>query len=158
MRKSAIKLFVLVPMCIVGGSWAVAQQRTVVKPLDGYVCMGLKTDKEFGDDWAPGSVPPKPGQPGFSGFPVFQSPTEGSKVLGYQVSTVFVAWPEDEVDGFIKIVRMNKEKAWIRKDILVPFGMVVGKDGRMVKQKRTCTPVEMSDGTIATQIHGAILE
>jgi hypothetical protein len=71
---------------------------------------------------------------------------------------VFVAWPENEVDGFIKIVRMNKAKAWIRKDVLVPFGMVVGKDGRMVKQKRTCTPVEMSDGTIATQIHGAYLE
>ena len=29
------------------------QALTVVKPLEGYACMGLKSDKEF-NDWVPG--------------------------------------------------------------------------------------------------------
>jgi len=36
-----------------------------------------------------GSGPPKPGQPGFSGFPVFQLPRTGSKVLGYKLQGWF---------------------------------------------------------------------
>lgn len=153
MRRFGIKCLAFVVVWSVGGGWAVAQEKVVAKPLDGYVCMGLKTDKEI-SDWVPGSVAPKPGDPGFAGFPVFQSPTEESKQLGYQYSPAFVAWPEDEAGGFVRIIRINKEKAWIKKDALVAFGLVVGRDGHMVKLKRTCKPLISSWG-VSPQMGGS---
>lgn len=149
-----MRLCVALAVSICCLQYAAAEYPTAVKPLAGYVCMGLKTDKEY-NDWVPGSMPPKPGQRGFADFPVFQIGTEHSRQLGYQSSPVLVAWPEDEVDGFVRIIRINGERAWIHKDVLVPFGTALAKNGQVVKLKRTCMPLVMSNGSIGLHFGGS---
>lgn len=148
------KVLMVFAMSIGGLQYAVADYSTSGKPLPGYVCMGLKTDKEF-NDWVPGSMPPKPGQPGYGGFPVFEIGTEHSKRLGFQESTAIVAWPLDEMNGFVRIIRNNGEKAWIHKDALVPFGTVIARNGHVVRLKRTCTPVVLSKDKIGYNFGGS---
>jgi hypothetical protein len=122
---------------------------TAVKPLEGYVCMGLKSDKEF-NDWVPGSMGPKPGGP--EDPPVFQAPTEGSRLLGYNSSPVIVKWPVNEVGGFVEMLRLGGEKGWIKGDLLVPYGTVVRKDGTVIKKDKKCIPSLMSNGRIGFDI------
>ena len=122
------------------------QALTVVKPLEGYACMGLKSDKEF-NDWVPGSLPPKPGSD--VDPPVFTAPTEASKRIGFVSSPVIVAWPLNEVDGFVETLWGEKGlRGWIKGDLLVSFGTVVRKDGSVIKKVRTCKPSVMSNGLI----------
>jgi hypothetical protein len=125
---------------------------TAVRPLDGYVCMGLKSDKEF-NDWVPGSMPPKPGGP--DDPPVFQAPSEESRLLGYNLSPVIVKWPMNEVAGFVQVLRLNGEKGWIKGDLLVPYGTVVRKDGTVIKKDKHCIPSMMSNGRIGFNLGGS---
>jgi len=139
-RILGLAAVVLMGLSLVG-SYAVE----AMKPLDGYACMGLKSDKEF-NDWVPGSVAPPPGGP--DSPPVFAEPTEGSRRLGYNYSPVIVKWPLNEVNGYVEIVRISGERGWIKKDVLVTYGTVVRKDGTTIKTNRHCTPIIKTDGKI----------
>jgi len=54
--------------------------------------------------------------------PVFAGPTEGSKKLGTTGSIVYVEWPLNEVNGFVRMLRPNGEHAWIHQNALKPLG------------------------------------
>lgn len=140
-RSIQIGLVSVVLCCT--GVFAIADDER--KPLEGYSCMGLKADKEV-NDWVPGSLPKPLGGP--DSPPVFSAPTEKSKRLGYNYSPVIVKWPEVEANGFVQIIRLTGEKGWIKKDVLVPYGMVLRKDGSTILTKRRCVPVSTSTGKI----------
>ncbi len=134
--------FISVVLCC---TWVSAKADDERKPLEGYSCMGLKADKEV-NDWVPGSLPNPLGGP--DSPPVFSAPTEESKRLGYNYSPVIVKSPEVEVNGFVQIIRLTGEKGWIKKDVLVPYGMVLRKDGSTIMTKRRCVPTATSTGKI----------
>ena len=130
---------------VMGLSLVDASAIEAMKPLDGYVCMGLKSDKEF-NDWVPGSLPAPPGGP--DSPPVFAAPTEGSRRLGYNYSPVIVKRPLNEVNGYVEIVRLSGERGWIKRDVLAPYGTVMRTDGSIVKTDRQCAPIIKANGKI----------
>lgn len=112
---------------------------TVMKPLDGYICMSLKVSQKY-NDWVPGSLPKAPGGP--DNPPVYKEPKKGAERLGYQGNIVIVAWPLVKEQGFIRILWGQRGiEGWIEENLVVPYHSVA-------KPTATCTPTVMSDGSV----------
>ena len=103
------------------------------RPIDGYNCMSINykalnvTDEEA-----------------FNGTglqPVFAGPTETSRKLGTTGGTVYVEWPLNKVNGFVRILRPNGEHAWIAEIALKPFQ---NADASSI----TCTLYQNANGRI----------
>jgi hypothetical protein len=83
------------------------------KAIHGYNCMSVDykalnaTEEEI---WNGTASPP-----------VFAGPTEGSKKLGVSAGIVYVAWPLEKLNGFVRVLRPNGDKAWISEIALKPY-------------------------------------
>lgn len=127
-----ISKVIVISTCTILCSSTSAFALTAVKALEGYKCLRVHIPEEKRFD--PSALPP-----------VFEAPTEASKLIGHNGTAAFVKWPLNEVDGFVEIIWGQKGvRGWIRKSILRPW-----------RTKRTphgpaseCVPSIMSDGTI----------
>jgi len=84
------------------------------KVLEGYNCMSV--------NYKALNVTEEEAYNGTGLQPVFVSPTEGSKKLGTTGGMVYVDWPLNKVNGFVRMLRPNGEHAWIHEIALKPFG------------------------------------
>ncbi len=103
------------------------------RSIDGYNCMSINykalnvTDEEV-----------------FKGTglqPVFAGPTETSRKLGTTGNIVYVDWPLNKANGFVRILRPNGEHAWIAEIALKPFQ---NADASSI----TCTLYQKANGPI----------
>ena len=85
----------------------------VDKPIDGYNCMSV--------NYKALHVPDEEAFNGTGLQSVFAGPTEASRKLGTTGGTVYVEWPLNKVNGFVRILRPNGEHAWISEIALKPF-------------------------------------
>jgi hypothetical protein len=86
----------------------------VDKVIDGYNCMLV--------DYKALNVTDEEAFNGTGLQPVYAGPTEESKKLGTTGSMVYVEWPLNKVNGFVRMLRPDGEHAWIHEIALKPFG------------------------------------
>ena len=90
-------------------------------PLSGYQCYHLDAEalKLTPDDLWIGK-----------GFPsVFKGPSEDSGKLGVASGLVYVAWPLQRENGFVRILRFGGELGWISEGVIRPLYREPGSKG-----------------------------
>jgi hypothetical protein len=110
MRKSRFGAMVLFSMICHG---AHAERLAPGSLLSGYQCYNLNTDvlKLTPDDlWAGKGLPP-----------VFKRPSEDSGNLGAASGPVYVAWPLQKENGFVRTLRFGGELGWISEAVIRPL-------------------------------------
>jgi hypothetical protein len=110
-----------------------AEAYVVGKPIDGFQCMSLTLSPEQQFN---GPMPS-----------VFAAPTEESKKLGTTGGIVYVAWPLNNVNGFVEMMRYNGEKAWISAKVLKPYEYPVGLPGSCILSQRPNGTIEFKSQT-----------
>ena len=122
----------LVVTCTISAPFS-AHGLTAVKPLAGYKCMSLNLEvlNATQEELRSGAGLP----------PVYAGPSDKSARLGTNAYVVIVASPVKEVNGFVEILRLNGQQAWISEKVLKPYVNANGSAG-------TCVPSKMSDGGI----------
>ena len=64
------------------------------------------------------------------GFPpVFKEPSQGADQLGVASGVVYVAWPLEKENGFLRVLRMGGESGWISADAVKPLYRDPGSKG-----------------------------
>jgi hypothetical protein len=61
--------------------------------------------------------------------PVFKEPSETSDRLGVASGIVYVAWPLQRQNGFVKIARIGGKLGWISADLVRPLYREPGSSG-----------------------------
>jgi hypothetical protein len=118
MRKSCLGAVVLFSMICHGVH---AERLEPGSPLSGYQCYIINAEalKLTPDDlWAGRGLPP-----------VFKGPSEDSGKLGVAAFPVYVAWPLQREDGFVRILRFGGELGWISEGAIRPLYREPGSKG-----------------------------
>ncbi|HWY81029.1 MAG TPA: hypothetical protein VNY10_03655 [Roseiarcus sp.] len=100
---------------------AQAQSLAPGQSLVGYQCYHIDAQalKLTSDDaWSGKGFPP-----------VFTEPSEASDRLGVASGIVYVAWPLQQENGFVKTVRIGGELGWISADVVRPLYREPGSKG-----------------------------
>ncbi len=90
-------------------------------PLSGYQCYSIDAQKlgmTREDAWLGRGLPP-----------VFDAPSPDAKQIGVSPSIVYVAWPLEYVNGFVRIVRGTGRLGWISEDVIRPLYRTPGSAG-----------------------------
>ncbi len=116
---------------------ALAERLTPGAPLSGFQCyhtdpQKLHLTKE--DVWAGRGSPP-----------VFDAPSSDARKLGVDPAIVYVAWPLRRENGFVEVLRINGQLAWISEDVIRPLY-------REPWSRGGCTLSWSNDGTIRTHL------
>jgi hypothetical protein len=119
MRKRLTGAAMLAALCF--SATAIGGPITSSDGLSGYQCYNIDV-KKLGmtpeDAWSGKGFPP-----------VFQDPSADSKKLGNLTGLVYVAWPLEVENGFVRIVRANGQGAWIARDVIRPLYKEPGSTG-----------------------------
>jgi len=119
MRIMFISVSILAALCVSAN--AITGSIPSSEDLSGYQCYNIDV-KKLGltreDAWSG------------RGFPsIFQEASADSKKLGNLTGLVYVAWPLDVQNGFVRIVRANGQVAWIARDVIRPLYKEPGSTG-----------------------------
>jgi hypothetical protein len=103
------------------GNCAHAERLQPGSPLSGYQCYhidaeALKLTPE--DAWDGKGFPP-----------VFKGPSEESGKLGVASGVVYVAWPLQQQNGFVQILRFGGDVGWISGSVIRPLYREPGSKG-----------------------------
>ena len=124
-------LLAVLPLCAIGV--ARAQPIHAVSPLPGYVCMSLNV--------APGQML-DPAQ----GVPLRVSPAASAAVAGRAASVLVVQASAPSRNGFLEVMRPNRQTAWIEAAYTRPWSNPYAPSAH-------CVPSLMSNGSIGTASH-----
>jgi hypothetical protein len=118
-----MKTFVTFLAAMVGlvGGEAHSERLAPGSSLSGFQCyyidaQALKLTPE--EAWADKGFPP-----------VFRAASQNSDRLGVASGVVYIAWPLQEQNGFLRILRFGGEIAWIRSDVIRPLYRTPGSKG-----------------------------
>jgi hypothetical protein len=103
------------------GSSAHAEQLEPGSPLFGYQCYSLN---EVALKLTPESAWEGKGFP-----PVFEGPSSESKRLGSAAGLIYVDWPLRKENGFVRILRLEGQIAWISESVIRPLYRDPGSKG-----------------------------
>ena len=114
------KLALALALAFIGSS-AHAEMLQPGSPLSGYECYSidervLKLTPE--DAWAGKGFPP-----------VFKGPSEESGKLGGAGGVVYVAWPLQKQNGFVRILQAGGQIGWISESVIRPLYRDPGSKG-----------------------------
>jgi hypothetical protein len=90
-------------------------------PLSGYECYSLN---EIALKLTPTEAWEGKGFP-----PVFEGPSAESKQLGSAVGLIYVDWPLQKDNGFVRILRFEGQSAWISASVIRPLYRDPGSKG-----------------------------
>jgi hypothetical protein len=103
------------------GSWAHAERLQPGSPLSGFQCYSIN-EKVL-------KLTPEEAWEGKGFPPVFKGPSEDSGKLGIASGLVYVAWPLRQENGFVQILRLEGQIAWISESVLRPLYRDPGSKG-----------------------------
>jgi hypothetical protein len=118
MRKISLGATVLFSMMCHG---AHAERLEPGSPLSGYQCYHLDAEalKLTPDDiWSGKGFPP-----------VFKGPSEDSGKLGEAAGIVYVAWPLQKENGFVRTMQFGGQLGWISESVIRPLYRDPGSKG-----------------------------
>jgi hypothetical protein len=119
MRKRFTIAAILAAHCLSAN--AIAGSIPPSEDLSGYQCYNIDV-KKLGltreGAWSGRGFPP-----------IFQEASADSKKLGNLTGLVYVAWPLEVQNGFVRIVRANGQLAWIARDVIRPLYKEPGSTG-----------------------------
>ena len=100
---------------------AVAETLSPGTSLSGYQCYSIDVQKlgmTREDAWLGRGLPP-----------VFDAPRPDAKLIGVSPSLVYVAWPLENENGFVRVVRGTGRLGWISEDVIRPLYRTPGSAG-----------------------------
>ncbi len=97
-----------------------------VRPLPGYMCMSLNLNEQQMMDPS-------------AQVPVLSDPSPESRWVGNAAATVIVASPLREVNGYLRVLKLDGQPGWIAAKYLKPWRNP-GRNGQQ------CVPSLMSNG------------
>ena len=126
-----IRFFALLPMIVIGAARAQPIQAT--GPLPGYVCMSLNV--------APGEMLDKS-----KAVLLRAAPDSSAAIVGRATSVLIVQASAVPTNGFLEIIRPNRQTAWIEAAYARPWSNPYAPTAR-------CVPSIMTNGSIGTASH-----
>jgi hypothetical protein len=114
------RLALALALAFIGGS-AHAEQLQPGSPLTGYECYSI--------DERVLKLTPEMAWEGKGFPPVFKGPSVESGKVGNASGLVYVAWPLRKDNGFVQIVRLEGQIAWISESVIRPLYRDPGSKG-----------------------------
>lgn len=105
-----------------------AQGLHAVRPVPGYQCMSLNLSEQQMEDRS-------------LVVPVLAGPSKGAQVVGRAPAVIFAGVPPREVNGYVQVLRFNKQTGWMEASFLKAWRNP-GSSGQQ------CVPSFMSNGSL----------
>jgi hypothetical protein len=120
MCKVQLKLAFALGLALIG-SGAHAERLQPGSPLSGFQCYSIN-EKVL-------KLTPEAAWEGKGFPPVFKGPSEDSGKVGIASGLVYVAWPLRKENGFVQILRLEGQIAWISESVIRPLYRDSGSKG-----------------------------